>query len=131
MSPASGKPRPIWKLQWSAGVKDKALLVRYCALQFAGDKKTHRVALNAPKIVPPLPIDFDTGMARGEIGQRLPPARPGDDSFASIAFGQVDAEIRDQIMEPKPRGGRPVRGKPAELIAWRHGANEGPYIRIA
>jgi serine/threonine protein kinase len=106
-----------WKLQWSAGVKDKALLVRYCALQFAGDKKTHRVTLNAPKIVPPMPIDFDTGMARARLSKDSPLPDLATIRLHVLPLDKAMPKYEIKILEPKPRGGRPVRGKPLELIA--------------
>ncbi|MGA2257651.1 MAG: hypothetical protein ABSG53_23570, partial [Thermoguttaceae bacterium] len=105
-----------WRIQWSDEARDKATLIRYCGLQFSCEKRTHFVALTAPKIVPPLSINVDTGVARTRLNRDFPLPDP---SVLRLQILPLDAALpksQIKILEGKARGGRPVRGKPAEPV---------------
>ncbi len=110
-----------WKIQWAVEAKDKptldkATLVRYCGLQFSCEKKTHFIALSAPKIVAPLMIDIDSGASRTRLSRDFPLP---DLSLLRLQVLPLDPALPKhdfKILEAKTHGGRPAHGKPTEAV---------------
>lgn len=105
------------KMQWKAEPRDKASLLRYCALRLSAEKKAHVVALSKPKLVAPLPIDVDMGLARVPLikGALLP-----EPSLLRLQILPLDKSLpkhQIKILPAARRPGRATRGKPVEPIA--------------
>jgi serine/threonine protein kinase len=103
------------KFEWTADARDRATLVRYCGLKFSSEGKSRFVALTAPKIVPPLVIDTDTGTARAHVSREFGLPDPALLRFQVLPLEKGMPKSTIKIQDARVRAVR--RGKPAEAIA--------------
>ena len=115
-----------WKIQWDAEAKDKGALLRYCALQFSCEKKTHFVALSTPKTVPPLLVDVATGTAHVRLGSTAPLPDPSVLRLQVLPLDKTVPKNEIKVLEAKAPGLRTrARAQAAAPVAGNTVAPKG------